>query len=291
MNILDRLVQAAARRVARDKQILPPERLTALCRDLRRSEPMSPPGAGAPNIHRRASPPAARDSGVPAESLAFETALRAPGISFICEVKRASPSKGLIAADFPYADIARDYQAAGAACISVLTEPDYFLGSDDYLLEIAQIVTLPVLRKDFIIDPYQIYQAKLLGAKAVLLICAVLDPERLREYLSVADQLGLSALTEAHDGPELQTALAAGARIIGVNNRDLRTFQVDLSHSVRLRHMTPPEVLFVAESGISSHKDIQWLEQNGVDAVLVGEALMREPDRQAALRRLRGEIP
>jgi indole-3-glycerol phosphate synthase len=258
MNILDRLVEATAKRVERDKAAFPLDRLAARCREL------------------------------PTAQFPFEAALSQPGLAFICEVKKASPSKGLIAESFPYIEIARDYEAAGAACVSVLTEPDFFLGGDAYLREIAQSVSIPVLRKDFILDPYQIYQARLLGAQAVLLICAILDAGKLSAFLELAGELGLSCLVEAHDAAELKQALSAGARIVGVNNRDLKTFQVDLQNSVRLRQLTPPDVLFTAESGVSSREDVELLEANGIDAVLIGETLMRSPDRQKALRRLMG---
>jgi indole-3-glycerol phosphate synthase len=263
MNILDKLVEAAARKLAADKERLPFEELRARCDDLRRGDT-----AGA----------------------SFEEALRRPGVSFICEVKKASPSKGVISEDFPYLDIAMDYEAAGADCISVLTEREYFLGSDLYLSEIARAVSVPVLRKDFMIDPYQIYQAALLGARAVLLICAILTREQLREWIELAGRLGMTALVEVHDGRELETALSAGARAVGVNNRDLRTFSVDINNSIRLRELTPPGIPFVAESGISGREDIVLLEKSGVDAALVGESLMRSPDRRAALRRLRGDV-
>ena len=218
----------------------------------------------------------------------FAKALAAPGMSFICEVKKASPSKGLIAPNFPYLDIAKEYQAAGAAAISCLTEPYWFQGSDQYLKEIAQAVTIPVLRKDFTVDEYMIYGAKVLGASAVLLICAILDDGQLRDYLALAHSLGLSALVEAHDETELNRALSAGAGIIGVNNRDLRTFTVDVSNSLRLRKLAPPEVLFVSESGIKTPEDIQKLYDNGTNAVLIGETLMRAPDKKAMLAQLRG---
>ncbi len=218
----------------------------------------------------------------------FAQALAAPGMSFICEVKKASPSKGLIAPNFPYLDIAKEYQAAGAAAISCLTEPYWFQGRDQYLKEIAQAVTIPVLRKDFTVDEYMIYGAKVLGASAVLLICAILDDGQLRDYLALAHILGLSALVEAHDETELNRALSAGAGIIGVNNRDLRTFTVDVSNSLRLRKLAPPEVLFVSESGIKTPEDIQKLYDNGTNAVLIGETLMRAPDKKAMLAQLRG---
>ena len=218
----------------------------------------------------------------------FAQALAAPGMSFICEVKKASPSKGLIAPNFPYLDLAKEYQAAGAAAISCLTEPYWFQGSDQYLKEIAQAVTIPVLRKDFTVDEYMIYGAKVLGASAVLLICAILDDGQLKDYLALAHSLGLSALVEAHDETELNRALSAGAGIIGVNNRDLRTFTVDVSNSLRLRKLAPPEVLFVSESGIKTPEDIQKLYDNGTNAVLIGETLMRAPDKKAMLAQLRG---
>jgi indole-3-glycerol phosphate synthase len=217
----------------------------------------------------------------------FEKALAAPGLSFICEVKKASPSKGLIAADFPYLRIAGDYEDAGAAAISVLTEPDFFLGSNAYLREIAAAVIVPVLRKDFIVDPYQIYEAKLLGASAVLLICALLDDKTLSEYKALAESLGLSALVEAHDEAEAAMAIRSGARIIGINNRDLKTFQVDLAVTSRLREKIPPGVIVVSESGIGGPDDIRALGARGIDAVLVGETLMRASDRKAYLRTLR----
>ena len=217
----------------------------------------------------------------------FRKALSGDEISFICEVKRASPSKGLIAPDFPYLDIARDYERAGASAISCLTEPFWFKGRDEYLAEISNAVTIPVLRKDFTVDEYMIYQAKTLGASAVLLICSILSKEQLSEYLGIAHSLGLSALVEAHDEDEVRTALSVGAGIIGVNNRDLRTFTVDIN-SARLRKLVPPEILFVSESGIKTAADIEALRSNGTNAVLIGETLMRSPDKKAALDELRG---
>lgn len=217
------------------------------------------------------------------ESFAFEQALKAEGMSFICEVKKASPSKGLIAPDFPYLEIARDYEEAGAAAVSCLTEPYYFLGKDQYLKEIAERVQIPVLRKDFTVDEYMIYQAKALGAGAVLLICAILDDGQLKAYGQLAFELGLSALVEAHSEEEMERALACGARIVGVNNRDLRTFQVDITTSERLRRLVPPEIAFVSESGIKGGEDIQRLRENGTDAVLIGETLMRCADKKALL--------
>ena len=218
----------------------------------------------------------------------FRKALSGDEISFICEVKRASPSKGLIAPDFPYLDIARDYERAGASAISCLTEPFWFKGRDEYLAEISKEVTITVLRKDFTVDEYMIYQAKTLGASAVLLICSILSKEQLSEYLGIAHSLGLSALVEAHDEDEVRTALSVGAGIIGVNNRDLRTFTVDINNSARLRKLVPPEILFVSESGIKTAADIEALRSNGTNAVLIGETLMRSPDKKAALDELRG---
>lgn len=220
--------------------------------------------------------------------LAFEKALRKPGISFICECKKASPSKGLIAPEFPYLEIAREYEDAGADAVSVLTEPKWFLGSDTYLREIASAVSIPCLRKDFTVDEYMIYEAKLLGASAVLLICSILSEAQIREYLAVCDTLGLSALVEAHDEAEVDMALAAGARIIGVNNRNLKDFTVDTENSRRLRERIPGDILFVSESGVSGPEDVKKLGQIGVDAVLVGEALMRAPDKKRMLLELRG---
>ena len=218
----------------------------------------------------------------------FETALGRQGLSFICEVKKASPSKGVIAEEFPYLQIASEYEAAGADAVSCLTEPEYFLGSDRYLEEIAGKISLPVLRKDVTVDPYMIYEAKILGASAVLLICAILNREEVREGIRIADSLGLSALVEAHDEAEVEKALDAGARIVGVNNRDLRTFQVDLDNSRRLRAMVPPDILFVSESGIRTPEDIRRLRENGTDAVLIGETFMRSPDKKKMICELRG---
>ena len=219
----------------------------------------------------------------------FEQALRAEEVSFICEIKKASPSKGVIAEDFPYLQIAREYEAAGAAALSVLTEPFYFQGSNAYLSEIAKEVSIPVLRKDFTVDPYMIYEAKLLGASAVLLICSILPLPVLKEYLGIAHSLGLSALVEAHDEHEISDALAAGARVIGVNNRDLKTFQVDVQNSLRLRQLVPEDVLFVSESGVQGPEDVKKLRDNSTDAVLIGETLMRSRDKGEAIAYLKGE--
>lgn len=258
--ILDELAAASKERIRLEKQIIP-------AGEMRRMAESLPVETGFP----------------------FEAALRRPGLSFICEVKKASPSKGIIAENFPYLEIAREYEAAGASAISVLTEPGRFLGKDRYLKEIAAEVSIPVLRKDFTVDGYMIDQAKVLGASAVLLICAILDDSQLRQYLAQAEALGLSALVEAHDGREVERALSAGAKIIGVNNRDLRTFQVDVENSVRLRSMVPPEVVFVSESGIRGPEDTRRLYENGTDAVLIGETLMRSADKKKALDQLRQE--
>ena len=233
---------------------------------------------------RRAALALGADTGFP-----FEKALAQPGMSFICEIKKASPSKGIIARDFPYLEIAREYEKAGASAISCLTEPDFFMGSDEYLREIAAAVKIPVLRKDFTVDPYMIYEAKVLGASAVLLICAILTNEELIEYGALARSLGLSALVEAHDEREVERALRVAKAVIGVNNRDLRNFTVDCRNSVRLRKMVPGDRLFVSESGIQTPTDIEILRENGVDAVLIGETLMRSPDKAAELRCLKGE--
>ena len=222
------------------------------------------------------------------EKQSFLDALRKPGMSYICEVKKASPSKGLIAPDFPYLNIAKEYEAAGASAISCLTEPFYFQGSDRYLQEIAGNVNIPVLRKDFTVDEYMIYQAKAFGASAVLLICAILDNVQLKAFGELAQDLGLDALVEAHDEWEVDRALNLEAKIVGVNNRDLRTFQVDMNNSIRLRKMAPDNVVFVSESGIRTPEDIRLLYENKVDAVLIGETLMRSPDKKAALESLNG---
>ncbi len=230
-----------------------------------------------------------RASDMPKGNFAFENALKKPDIAFICECKKASPSKGLIAPEFPYLSIAREYEAAGADAVSVLTEPKWFLGSDKYLKDIAEAVSIPCLRKDFTVDEYMIYEAKLLGASAVLLICSILSEEQIKEYIGICDGLGLSALVEAHDGEEVEIALRAGARMIGVNNRNLKDFSVDTENSRRLRQMIPPEILFVSESGVGSAEDVSSLRGIGADAVLIGETLMRAADKKAKLRELKGE--
>ena len=224
------------------------------------------------------------------EDFPFERAMRKPGISFICECKKASPSKGLIAPDFPYLEIARQYEAAGADAISVLTEPKWFLGKEAYLKAIAGSVKTPCLRKDFTVDEYMIYEAKVLGAAAVLLICSILAEGQLKEYLGLCHELGLSALVEIHDEAEAAMALRAGATMVGVNNRNLKDFSVDPGNSLRLKDKIPPEVLFIAESGVKGPEDVKALERIGADGVLVGETLMRAADKGAKLKELRGGL-
>lgn len=258
MNILDQLAEHARQRVEAAKQTLP-----------------------LAEIKRQAL-------SLPKGDFRFEKALAKPGLAFICECKKASPSKGLIAPEFPYLQIAREYEAAGADAISVLTEPKWFLGSDAYLKEIASAVSTPCLRKDFTVDAYMIYEAKLLGASAVLLICAILNDAQLKEYLAICEDLGLSALMEAHDDAEVDRALAAGARILGVNNRNLKDFTVDTANSRRLRARIPKDVLFVSESGVKTAEDVAQLAAIGADAVLIGETLMRAPDKTAKLQELKG---
>ena len=218
----------------------------------------------------------------------FKKALSKPGMSYICEVKKASPSKGLIAPEFPYLEIAREYEEAGASAISCLTEPYWFQGSDRYAEEIAGAVSIPVLRKDFTIDSYMLLQARVMGVAAVLLICAILEDSQLKEYLEQTHELGMHALVEAHDEEEVRRAIKAGAGIIGVNNRDLRTFTVDTGNSIRLRAIAPADRVFVSESGIRTAEDIRALADNGVDAVLIGETLMRSRDKKEVLYRLNG---
>ncbi len=259
MTILDRLAQSARERVAQASRRISPAELRRMALSL------------------------------PAGDVGFERALSGPGMAFICECKKASPSRGLISPEFPYLQIATEYERAGAEAISVLTEPEWFLGSDAILREIAGQVRLPCLRKDFTVDAYMLYEARLLGASAALLICAILDEEQLRDDLDVCDALGLSALVECHDEAEIDMALHAGARVVGVNNRNLKDFSVDTGHSGRLRERIPRDVLFVSESGIRTREDVAALERLGVDAVLVGEALMTSPDKGARLRELRGE--
>ncbi|MBQ3442808.1 MAG: indole-3-glycerol phosphate synthase TrpC [Selenomonadaceae bacterium] len=217
----------------------------------------------------------------------FVAALKRPELSFICEIKKASPSKGIIAAEFPYVEIAKAYEAAGADCVSCLTEPKYFLGSDKIFRAVREEISLPMLRKDFTVDEYQLYQAKVMGADAVLLICAILDTATLERFLGVCDELNLAALVEAHDAQEIKSAVAAGAEIIGVNNRNLKNFSVDFTNAARLRELIPPEKIYVAESGVKTPADVATLKKIGADAVLIGETLMRAADKRAELQRLR----
>lgn len=257
--ILDKIIEATKIRVAQEKQIESPESVKAAALAL------------------------PSDTGFP-----FEAALRQQDFNFICEVKKASPSKGIIAEHFPYLDIAKEYEVAGAAAISVLTEPDFFKGDKKYLQEIANTVKIPVLRKDFIIDEYQIYQAKVWGASAILLICACLDVPTLTKFRELADSLGLSSLVEAHDEHEVQMAIDCGARIIGVNNRNLKDFTVDVQNSVRLRNLVQDDVIFVSESGLETPEDIQVLRDNNIGVALMGETFMRSPNKIEKLAYLYG---
>lgn len=221
------------------------------------------------------------------EHFVYEEALRKKELSFICEVKKASPSKGIIAEEFPYIEIAKDYEQAGAACISVLTEPQYFLGNNRYLEEISRAVSIPILRKDFTIDSYQIYEAKIIGASAILLISSILSAEQLQRYITIADSLGLSSLVEAHTKEDIFKSLDAGARIIGVNNRNLNNFQVDFSNCIELRDIVPANIIYISESGINSLEHIRELKKHKVNAVLVGETLMRSKDKKELLNQWR----
>ena len=257
--ILDKIIEATKIRVAQEKEVESPEAVKAAALAL------------------------PSDTGFP-----FEAALRQQDFNFICEVKKASPSKGIIAEHFPYIDIAKEYEVAGAAAISVLTEPDFFKGDKKYLQEIASTVKIPVLRKDFIIDEYQIYQAKVWGASAILLICACLDVSTLTKFRELADSLGLSSLVEAHDEKEVQMAIDCGARIIGVNNRNLKDFTVDVQNSVRLRNLVQDDVIFVSESGLETPEDIQVLRDNNIGVALMGETFMRSPNKVEKLAYLYG---
>ena len=257
--ILDKIIEATKIRVAQEKQVESPESVKAAALAL------------------------PSDTGFP-----FEAALRQQDFNFICEVKKASPSKGIIAEHFPYLEIAKEYEVAGAAAISVLTEPDFFKGDKKYLQEIASTIKIPVLRKDFIIDEYQIYQAKVWGASAILLICACLDVPTLTKFRELADSLGLSSLVEAHDEHEVQMAIDCGARIIGVNNRNLKDFTVDVQNSVRLRNLVQDDVIFVSESGLETPEDIQVLRDNNIGVALMGETFMRSPNKVEKLAYLYG---
>lgn len=224
---------------------------------------------------------------MPKGDFEFEKALRKPNLSFICECKKASPSKGLIVPIFPYLQIAKEFEEAGADCISVLTEPRMFLGQNEYLRRISLTVGIPCLRKDFVVDEYMIYEAKILGASAVLLICSLLDEAKLKEYLGICRELGMSALVEVHDEKEAECAVNAGAGIIGVNNRNLNDFSIDTDNGKRLKKMIPKKTLFVSESGVKTADDIKKVRSMGADAVLIGEAMMRAADKQAKLKELR----
>ena len=224
---------------------------------------------------------------LPKGGFSFEKALKKEGISFICECKKASPSKGIIAEEFPYVQIAMDYEKAGADAISVLTEPKWFLGKNEYLEEIAANVDIPIIRKDFTVDEYMIYEAKILGASAVLLIVSILDAERIKEYLEICNELGLSALVECHDEEEIEIAIDCGARVIGVNNRNLKNFTVDIGLGKALRERVPKGIVFVSESGIKTPDDVKALKEIGTDAVLIGETLMRAADKAETLRELK----
>ena len=258
MSILNELAAHARERVLADSENMSLDILQAMCREKGR-----------------------------ANGARFYDALKKDDLSFICEVKKASPSKGVIARDFPYLDIARDYEAAGADCISCLTEPKWFLGSDDIFREIRAAVSTPMLRKDFTVSDYQLYQSRLMGADCVLLICALLDTKTLAQYLAVCDELGLSALVETHDADEIRSAVAAGAKIIGVNNRNLKDFTVDTANSKKLCDLIPDDIIFVSESGVKSTDDIRAIREIGADAVLIGETLMRADDKKAKLDELR----
>lgn len=223
---------------------------------------------------------------LPKGSFEFEEAVKKTGMSFICEVKKASPSKGVIAQDFPYVEIAKDYEKAGASCISVLTEPEYFKGDKLYLKEISEYVKIPLIRKDFVVDEYMIYDAKVHGADCVLLICSLLDEDTIKEYISICDGLGISALVEAHDEEEIKMAINAGARMIGVNNRDLKTFTVDIENSEKLRKLVPKNILFVAESGIKTKDDVRRLKSANVNGVLIGETLMKSNNKEEMIKEL-----
>ena len=260
MTILEQLAEHARERVAKAKENISLEKIKSLAYALSKG------------------------------NFAFEKSLGKKELSFICECKKASPSKGLISEEFPYAEIAKEYENAGADCISVLTEPKWFLGKDEYLKEITQKVSIPCLRKDFTVDEYMIYEAKLLGASAVLLICSILTEKQIADYIKICDSLGLSALVEVHNEREIKTAIKAGARIIGVNNRNLKDFTVDTENSRRLRNLVPEGILFVAESGVKTRADIEALQENQVDAVLIGETLMKAPDKRVKLQELRGGL-
>ncbi len=260
MTILDEIAGYAKERVAKAKQLLPADKIKQMAYSVEKGD------------------------------FLFEKALKEPGLSFILECKKASPSKGIIAEEFDYLTIAKEYEKAGCNAISVLTEPKYFLGKNEYLKEIAAEVNVPVLRKDFVVDEYMVYEAKVLGASAVLLIVSILSKEQLKAYIGICDELGISALVEVHDEAEAVTAVKAGARIIGVNNRNLKDFSVDTENAKRLRNEIPEGILFVSESGVKNYEDIKNITSFGADAVLIGETMMRAADKKKALAALKGEI-
>ncbi len=275
--ILDRIAEATTKRVAKAKE----RQILELLKDKLYF------GASLKNFNKR--PAFSFEEALRRGRKEDATALEAGhcNLHFICEVKKASPSKGVISDDFPYMDIARDYMEAGASAISVLTEPEFFLGNDRYLNEISRAVNIPVLRKDFILDEYQIYESKLIGADAVLLISSLIEANRLKKFIEICDELGLSALVEAHTAAEIVKAVEAGARIIGVNNRNLQTFEVDIENSIRLRELVPRDIIYVAESGIRTREDIRRLQSAGINAVLMGEAFMRSENKKGILEALR----
>ena len=265
MTILDQLAQHARERVARDKEKISLDEMKTLAVNLA----------------------AADRAEVTAGDLSFYSAVGKPGLSFICEVKKASPSKGIIDPEFHYLQIAEEYERAGADAISCLTEPKWFMGSDEIFSKIRAAVRMPMLRKDFVVDEYQIYQAKVMGADCILLICALMDTETIRRYLDICGSLGLAALVETHDEAEIRSAVSAGARMIGVNNRNLKDFSVDLGNAARLRELIPADRLYVAESGVKTAADAAALRRAGADAVLIGEAFMRAADKGAFLKKMR----
>ena len=257
MNILDTIAEYSMLRVKTDKRAIPQERLREKAELMKGRD------------HR------------------FLEALRKPGLSFICEIKKASPSKGIISESFPYLDIAKEYENAGADCVSCLTEPKWFKGSDSIFRQVRARIDTPMIRKDFTVDEYQIYQAKCMEADAVLLICSILDDARLKDYLSLCKELGLDALVEAHNEKEIESAVKADAWIIGVNNRNLKDFSVDFSNALKLRSMIPKDTVYVAESGVKNADDAKRIKETGADAVLIGEAFMRAYDKAALLREMR----
>lgn len=259
MNILNTIAEKTKERIAAEKKLLP----LNILRDQAESISQKLP------------------------AFAFEQSLRKPGLQFICEIKKASPSKGIIAKDFPYLKIAREYEEAGAAAVSCLTEPFWFLGSDKFLKEITSEISIPVLKKDFTVDEYMIYQAKVNGASAVLLICSILDDSQLKAFHQLSEELGLSALVETHTENEIYRALNCGTKILGINNRNLKNFQVDVTNSLKLRKLVPPEVVFVSESGVTNSEDTKKLYENGTDAVLIGETLMRSSNIKQTLKQLK----